>query len=300
MSAPTWLAGPPKKVLLATDLSSRCDRALDRASALARLWNAGLVAAHVLEPHPANLKDRGEETLSWRRPPRQSARVAEQIRRDLVDSADPVTVRVAEGDPAERIEEIAREEGCGLIVTGVARDETFGRYLLGATVDRLIRRSRIPVLVVKARGKRAYGKIVVATDFSEASLHALDAALAFFPKAEIALLHAYEVPFEGLVTREDYREQWSEAEREASAAFLAKSKATEADKRRIKVFVEHGSPPTILRAYVEDHSADLVVVGSHGRSAMFDVLIGSTARRIVETARGDVLLVREPRAVPVV
>jgi len=40
---------PPKKVLLATDLSARSDRALDRATQLARQWDAGLVVVHALE-----------------------------------------------------------------------------------------------------------------------------------------------------------------------------------------------------------------------------------------------------------
>jgi len=49
MTAPSWMGGPPKKILLATDLSSRCDRALDRAAALAARWQSALVVLHVLE-----------------------------------------------------------------------------------------------------------------------------------------------------------------------------------------------------------------------------------------------------------
>src|SRR5699024_5808434 len=41
---------PPRSVLLATDLSSHCDRALDRAAQLARQWHATLHVVHALPP----------------------------------------------------------------------------------------------------------------------------------------------------------------------------------------------------------------------------------------------------------
>jgi nucleotide-binding universal stress UspA family protein len=49
MNKPSWTQGPPKTILLATDLSSRCDRAMDRAAQLASLWGARLVVLNVLE-----------------------------------------------------------------------------------------------------------------------------------------------------------------------------------------------------------------------------------------------------------
>jgi len=52
-----------------------------------------------------------------------------------------------------------------------------------------------------------------------------------------------------------------------------------------------------VRAYMEDEGVDLVVVGTHGRNGAFDVRLGGTAKRILEFAPGDVLLIREPKAV---
>ena len=49
MNKAPWLNGPPTRVLLATDLSARCDRALDRAVQLAQQWQAQLVAVNVAE-----------------------------------------------------------------------------------------------------------------------------------------------------------------------------------------------------------------------------------------------------------
>jgi hypothetical protein len=43
MTEPSWMNGPPRRIILATDLSARCDRALDRAAALASAWQAELM-----------------------------------------------------------------------------------------------------------------------------------------------------------------------------------------------------------------------------------------------------------------
>lgn len=55
-------------------------------------------------------------------------------------------------------------------------------------------------------------------------------------------------------------------------------------------------PGRLLREYVRDHEADLVVVASHGRSGLFDLLLGSVAGRIVAGVGTDPLLVRAVRA----
>ena len=80
-----WPFSPPKKILLATDLSARSDRALDRAVQLARQWNSILIVVHALEKPPLNPPwwSQLEETPSWRRPPDPAKEIEEQIRREL-------------------------------------------------------------------------------------------------------------------------------------------------------------------------------------------------------------------------
>src|SRR5690606_5948022 len=56
----------PSTILLATDLSARCDRALDRAAMLASQWHAELVVLHAIED-PSALQQRNQtRTSSWR------------------------------------------------------------------------------------------------------------------------------------------------------------------------------------------------------------------------------------------
>ena len=61
--------------------------------------------------------------------------------------------------------------------------------------------------------------------------------------------------------------------------------------------MEPGDPGQLLRQYVRDRAVDLVVVGTHGRSGVFSVLLGSTAREIVSSTPCDTLVVGRPRDV---
>lgn len=298
MAEPSWTQGAPRKILLATDLSARCDRALDRAAALAEAWKADLLAVHALE-QPADFyaTDLERRLPSWRRPPDAARIVEEQLRHDMLQAAANVSAVVEKGEPTEVILRIAKAQACDLIVTGIARDETLGRFGLGATVDRLLRRTRIPLLIVKQRVRAPYSNILVATDFSESSRHALRAAMAFFPDQRCSIFHAYDAPMAGLAgdpTR--YQEEYRKVATRDCAAFLAGAGISDERSRRLGLIVEHGYPSHLIRQYVWDQGVDLVVLGTHGRSALFDVLIGSTAKEILSSLSCDVMVVREPRS----
>lgn len=60
------MQGPPRSILLATDLGPRCDQALDRAIVLSRQWQAKLIIIHVL----ADAEDGEQDSTvsSWRQP----------------------------------------------------------------------------------------------------------------------------------------------------------------------------------------------------------------------------------------
>jgi nucleotide-binding universal stress UspA family protein len=280
MNEPRWMSGSPKSILLATDLSPRCDRALDRAVALAELWQARLVILHVLE----NVGSWGSETIlpSWKRPPDPFGVAQRRLADDIGAAADAATIVIEEGDPSEAIQRTAEARGCDLIVTGVARDELFGRFALGTTVDRLLRNSDLPVLVVKNRARRPYRNILVATDFSEASRHALEATVRYFPGQALTIFHAYSPPMSGFVTDPvTYRRNYRKVAEQDFEVFLKSTPSGEAIRKHARALIEFGAPDELLRDCVRDTSIDLVVLGAHGRNALFEALIGSVSKQIM-------------------
>ncbi len=296
MTNSSWSQGPPRTILLATDLTSRCDRAMQRSLHLAKLWKARLIILNVIEPDDTSDGRDVSDLPSWRRPA-DPRRIAEtQIRRQFGRDVDEAEVRVVEGKPGAAIEEAAREVGADLIVTGVARDGPFGRLLLGSTVDWLSQQTSVPLLIVKGRAW-PYEEILVATDFSESSRQALIAADRFFPTAPLTALHGFGVPTDGYLDKPGSREQLKEQEKQNCENFLQRANLSFEGRSRVSIIVEHGRPEVLVQQYMLEREVDLVVVGAHGASGPFDKRLGGTAKRILELAPSDVLLIREPRAV---
>ncbi|MFY0478706.1 universal stress protein [Achromobacter marplatensis] len=282
----TQQTGP---ILLATDLSARGDRALDRALQLTKELNTKLIVLHVMESHatPARLT-----TPVWRRLSTDHKALAErELAEDLAAADVPSEVVVVSGDPLTRIMETADSFGCSLIVTGIARDETLGRLLLGTTVEKLARQARQPVLVVKTRPRKPYRDVLVATDFSPGSRQALRAALQLVPNANLTLFHAYDVPFQGKTVPDDAitRSFYKGAEQSARE-FTAET--PELAGKTPQIVLEAGQPETVLSEYSFNHRSDLVVTGTHGRTGILRTAIGSVAERLLESLPSDVLIVR--------
>ena len=287
----------PRRMALATDLSHRCDRALDRALLVAKAWQAELTVIHALAP-PENVTLFGSlsDLPSWRRASDPVRKARERIYKDLVreDPSIDIAVHVETGSPAEVVLEGARTTGAELIVTGVARDELLARMFLGDTVDRLIRRSTVPLLIVRDRAFEPYHTMLVATDFSASARVALETAVRFFPDTGISLFHAYDVPFAGYLGRAEVEKQFEGFGKDAATKFLAEAGIAPDVARKVTRLIEHGVPEGLLRDYAENSRRHLTVVGTHGGGLLYETLIGSTARKIIDAVPGDVLLVPDP------
>jgi nucleotide-binding universal stress UspA family protein len=287
--------GPPKRILLATDLSARCDRAFDRAVLLAASWKAQLVAVHVMEDDTRTVDD--DRLPSWRRAPDPQTVAESRVRADLTEISSDFAIVIGSGDPAEAIVRTAETHGADLIVTGVARDALLGRIALGNTVTRLTRYAAVPILIVRKRGRRPYRHVIIATDFSESSRRTLETAVRFFRHEALTVFNAYDAPLVGLASdTASYRKQFREAVERECEAFLKGSNLSNRSGRRPEILLEYGQPDHLLYEYATEKDVDVVALGTHGRSALFQVLIGSVAQRLIDCLPCDMLVVRHPRA----
>ena len=288
----------PRSILLATDLGARSDRALDRAVQLAKDWQSPLVVATVIEAGAGRI-----DLMALRDPPdwyrgEDPEQVAErQLLEAMSAQGVDAEFRVERGPPGDRLLEVAEAEGCDLVVAGVARHESLGRAVLGSTVDRLARRSPVPVLVVRGRVQGPYRRMLVASDWSASAEHAMRTAMAMFPQSAITVLHGYEVPMAGLM--DTTREQMLAAVRDQALAdgreFIARCQPP-GGVGSVSLVVERGDPSLLMRMYASQYPVDLAVVATHGRSALLDVMLGSVAQRLLEDLPLDTLVVRKPSA----
>lgn len=285
---------PPSRILFATDLSSRCDRALDRTVQLGLQWRARATALTVIEASAAgqDLSPVGGP----RRAPLDAAR--HRLRADLAVEELPFDVRVEQGAVADTVLSVAAGEQAGLIITGVARNEALSRALLGSTVDVLVRRAAAPVLVVRTRARAAYPRVRVATDLSEAAGHTLRSALAFFPQAQLTLFHAFERPWPvlpGMDATQATNAGLGQA-REAVDAWLQGCALNDEQRRRVHVDLAWGDPALLLYEHSLRHPEDLLVLSRLSRGPLSRLLLGSVTQRTLENAEADVLVVPTPGA----
>ncbi|WP_160735415.1 universal stress protein [Altericroceibacterium endophyticum] len=258
-------------VLVASDLSARDDRAVDRAIALGDEWGQPVNVVHVRKP---------------------SAPISEADVRQVLPVTDAeVNVLLPEGSVPETLIKTAREQDCGLIVTGVARFNQLGDYFLGTAVDDIIRHSFCPVLVVKKRPHHSYRDIVVATDFSAFSANALRTALAMFPEARIHLIHAFHLPFKAWLKDETHMAEAQHAADEKFTAFLDELGLGAEDLERIIRHNKPGSVEEVLIQFLAAQMPDLLVIGTHGASGFEELAIGTTTSAILGWAPVDTLVV---------
>lgn len=140
--------------------------------------------------------------------------------------------------------------------------------------------------------------VLVPYDESDGSERALEHTLEQYPDATVTLLHVvdlvdagYASPVDGTVP--GFWEDWFENEKASSERLLeeGRERATEAgvDVRTETVV---GRPTRAINEYVAEHDVDHVVMGSHGRSGVTRVLLGSVAEGVVRRAPVPVTVVR--------
>jgi nucleotide-binding universal stress UspA family protein len=277
-----------ERILVATDLSARSDRALDRARSLLRGdQRARLVVLHVMEPVPADRYRRHIQSISA-----LARRIRSRLAFDTKPCADRTTIRIEQGHPAEVIESVAREEHCDLIIVGVERVERFGTWTLGNTVARLLRRAHAPLLVVADRPRGAYRTVAIAVDFSKLSVETAELAASLFPTQRLVLFHAYQPLVYGRAQTAAEREHSLETARLSYQRWLATNVTAPSVRQRIGLRVELGDPARVLHEAADRGDFDLLVIGTRGHGRLFELLVGSAAKRILAELPCDALFVR--------
>ena len=144
-------------------------------------------------------------------------------------------------------------------------------------------------------------RIVVATDFSEVSLRALEAAfsLGLENNATVYLVHVLENP-----TGVDPIVGWvapSLAEPYGEAMDRLATLIPENRQKNVTIecVVETGIPAKVIAHFAWKKGADMIVVGTHGRTGLVRVLMGSTAEKLLREAPCQVLVVKPHATVKV-
>ena len=280
-----------QRILVATDFSTRSDRAVQRATLLAREFGAEMVLLTVVDDdQPRQLRDLAQ---------REAGALLQDLASTIQETAAaPCEARVELGEPFERIVRAAEDCDAELIVIGPHRRQVLRDIFVGTTAERTIRHSRRPVLMTNAVPARRYDRIVLATDFSEFSVQAIETVrrLGLLDAATVLVVHAFEALLRGPIASSSMslqeRQESLDRERrdaeQAMSAFLRRAGFETA--RRAVEHVDHSAARTI-RSVLQRERANLVVVGTHGKRGGERLLLGSVAEDMFHQGEVDVLAV---------
>jgi nucleotide-binding universal stress UspA family protein len=288
-----------RKILCPIDFSDCSRQALRAAVRLANEHAAELELLHVWYL-PATLYA-GENLVpngAIRQMEREAARGLEAALAEARGlGAQRVGTRLLSGVPWPTIVDVASEPSIDLIVAGTHGRTGLARVILGSVVQRIVRHAPCSVLVVRPEGGLGpFDHVMCATDFSDSSHHAmaLAGALAKPGGKGVTLLHVLEVP--GGYSDEPHPSSiYRELDRR-SAALLDKwaSELQGMVKLPVATSLRVGYPGAeALRALDDDRTIDLVVTGSHGRTGLQRLMLGSVAEKVAQHARCPVLVTRQ-------
>ena len=284
-----------KTIMVATDFSERSDRALRRATFLARQFEAAILLVHVVDDdQPRRIVDaeRDEATTLLRQ-------MAATLR-DL-DGVSCET-RIILASPFVGIAQAVADTAPDLLVIGPHRRQVLRDVFVGTTAERTIRSVDCPVLMVNATPAGQYRHVLQTTDLSDGSRDALlrFQALGLADHARMSLLHVFDAPalrlaFSHSIPQDDQTYYLEDEQRDAARDLALFLSSTDLGRPRQIVRHEATSAPHEILKVAGEKQADLIVMSTHGRSGLAKMLIGSVTEQVLRTAQIDVLAIPPQR-----
>lgn len=299
----------PLRVLAATDLSAPADEAIRQADAWAAGEGGDLIVCHVVpSPPPSNPlfpQQNERDALRIVELERLAAEYLEQ-RVIAVTQREPgtFTISVDSGVPEAVIVGEAEESRADLVVIANRGATGMARLSIGTIAARVLRFAHCSVLL--ARPYHPTGQVVAATDLSDPSLPAVHAGVAEARKrkAKLTIVHNVDTtpifvpPLESTMSSAGMAPLPSTAPPMTSPTELlerARRHLREVmDSHHVEgdCVVTEGEPSTSIVRLAEEKHAELLVIGTHGRTGLMRIALGSTAERVIEATNCPVLVVR--------
>jgi nucleotide-binding universal stress UspA family protein len=280
--------GAYKKLLVAVDGS---DISLHAFREALRISTDDVLVLAVAPPYSGDLRVMGASDLGALL--RQPCEVALDKISKMTEARDaqirPVCVM---GEPYEAILETAEEEGRDLIVMGVRGASLAQRLLVGSTTARVIGFGSLDVLVVPEKGDLGWDRVLVATDGSEYSRKAVDRALELVGSSGgmltvVAVLEIspqiYAVAPELAEEKIKLPHQYVDEVKELAAA---RGIPVEGVVREAECANE------VIADVARKKGIDLIVLGSHGRTGLKRLLMGSVTESVIAHTPCPVLVVK--------
>lgn len=214
-----------------------------------------------------------------------------------------VYTRIEYGNQAAQIVRVAEEERVSLIVMGAQGKTVAQELLLGSVANEVVRRATVPVLIQKFQVVRELGHVacqrvcahmfrcvLYPTDFSECAQEAFQIVkhLKDAGTEQVTVLHVQDER----ITAHRSEEQIAEFDRRDNERLEKLCRALQLYGLEAHPLLRHGNPVEETLRAADKIDPCLIILGSHGRSALRQLLIGSVSENIVRLSPYPVLVVR--------
>lgn len=295
-----------ENIIAATDLSEASINAIDRAVMIAAFFKAKLRLIHVQDRSVIESLNRlisaypGSDVASIEQIDNQRIIELEShlAERHLKTFQMP-RVRKISGPVVKTLLSEADAQIADLIVVGAQGESRMPYSPLGSISSRLLRKSEhYPVLLVKEAPTRIYQRIIIGVDFSPVSMSLVNMAKRLAPKAELILLHAFDLPYEVKLSvaglhKDDINQVISDEQAYRRELLMNFVQASALDGKGVKSLVVHSVPARGICNAAKEFSCDLVVVGKHGSSMIEEFFIGSVTKHLLNELDQDILVITD-------
>lgn len=278
-----------RKILVAYDGSASAKNALALAAGIARKDKSWIKVLAVVPDYKGDLELIGVSNIK---------EIIEGPGQKLLAEAKEISdghgvhvfTNLEQGEPYDRIVQVAIDENCDLVIMGRSGLTHLERALMGGVTARVIGHTERNVLIVPEESGLVWDRILVATDGSETSSvavrHAVELAKEYGARlAAVSVVHTDE---EMIALAPEHIQLLAD---KARSYLQDVTDICAGQGLVVDTFVREGEPHEQITGVAGEIGASLVVMGTHGRKGLSRLLMGSVTERTIGYAPCPVLII---------
>ena len=282
--------GKYRRLLIAFDGSESSRNALKQAIRLAGTENAWIKSLSVTPPYEEDIMFIGvsnvREVLEG-----PANKLIEEVAEIASTEGVEIVTDVRHGSVYKNIVDEAENENCDLIVMGRRGLRRVERMMMGSVTSRVIGHTHKDVLIVPRDASIGWKNILLASDGSEHSMVAMEHAMNFARSygGNITALSVVDVTDEFYTQAPHLLEKMVANAKENLDEIIKKTESLDI---KIETAVREGNTYEKIVDLADEKSADIIFMGSHGRTGLNKLLMGSVTEKVIGHASCPVMVVR--------